>query len=77
MSNQNKKKEDKPVLDVIKRRENVFLAKVFQSVDKFELMIKKIVEIVEFEYLLTTEERKLLASAYKNLVAPLRISWRK
>lgn len=59
------------------REECIYLAKVAESVERYNEMLEYMKNIVKFANAqLTIEERSLLSVAYKNLTGSLRNSWR-
>lgn len=58
------------------RDENIYLAKIYESTEKFEDMVNHINQFVKQDPKLNLEERNILASGFKNIIARKRVSWR-
>lgn len=58
------------------RDENIYLAKIYESTENFDEMVNHINEFVKQDPNLNLEERNILASGYKNIIARKRVSWR-
>lgn len=58
------------------RMENIYLAKLNERAERYEDMINSIKNIIEIDPHLTSEEREIFSSGYKNLTLPKRSSWR-
>jgi len=58
------------------REEYIFLAKLYERADRFNDMITAVKEYINLNPSLSTEERNIFISSYKNLITPKRASWR-
>lgn len=60
----------------LSREENVFMAKLYESTEKFDKMVECINSYVIQNPVLNKEEVNLLSSGYKNVINRKRIAWR-
>lgn len=60
----------------LSREENVFMAKLYESTEKFDKMVECINAYVVQNPVLNKEEVNLLSSGYKNVINRKRIAWR-
>lgn len=60
----------------LSREENVFMAKLYESTEKFDKMVECINSYVIKNPVLNKEEVNLLSSGYKNVINRKRIAWR-
>lgn len=58
------------------RGENIYLSKLNLRAERFEDMIDSMKNIIKEDPRLSTEEREIFSSGYKNLISPKRSSWR-
>ena len=58
------------------REELVYLAKLYEKTERYPDMVKTINKFVELNPKLTKNERNILCSGYKNIIADKRASWR-
>lgn len=64
------------MVEKISREEYLLMAKVYESTERFPQMVESINNFVEMNPVLSKEERSLLNTGYKNIVAKQRVSWR-
>jgi len=58
------------------REEYILLAKLYENTEKFPLMVESINKFVSLNPVLSQEERSLLNTGYKNIIAKQRVAWR-
>ena len=58
------------------REEYVFLSRLYEKAEKYQLMFKCINKFIELDPKLSKEERNILGSGYKNIVSDKRSSLR-
>jgi 14-3-3 protein epsilon len=58
------------------REEYIILAKLYENTEKFPLMVESIIAFVALNPVLSQEERALLNTGFKNIIAKQRIAWR-
>lgn len=58
------------------REEYILLAKLYENTEKFPLMVNAINKFVELNPKLSSDERSLLNTGYKNIIAKQRVAWR-
>lgn len=63
-------------MNELSREENVFMAKLYESTEKFDKMVECINSFVAQNPVLNKEEVSLLSSGYKNIINRKRIAWR-
>lgn len=60
----------------LSRDEYIVLAKLYENTEKFPLMVEAINHFVALSPVLNQEERALLNSGFKNIIAKQRVAWR-
>lgn len=64
------------MVEKLSREEHILMAKLYENTEKFPQMVESIIQFVSMQPKLSSDERSLLNTGFKNIIAKQRVAWR-